>query len=36
MVLLADTVLVIHFGLAAFIALGLLLIPIGEGVPNFV
>jgi len=30
MVLLADTVLVIHFGLAAFIALGLLLIPIGR------
>ena len=27
---LADTVLVIHFGLAAFIALGLLLIPIGK------
>ena len=30
MALLADTVLVIHFGLAAFIALGLLLIPIGR------
>lgn len=30
MVLLADTILVIHFGLAAFIALGLLLIPIGR------
>jgi hypothetical protein len=27
---LADTVLVIHFGVAAFIALGLLLIPIGR------
>ena len=27
---LADTILVIHFGFAAFIALGLLLIPIGR------